>query len=103
VEADGLLEELGLSEGLAEAETELDGLTDELGEADWLALGLTEGETDALILELGLAELDGDCEAEGLRETLKLCIQMSQFSLVVPLTFLNSKISPKTLPVGCGP
>ncbi len=72
-------------------------------------LTLAEGERDLLALELGLAEeeglaeLEGDILLDGERDTLKDCIHISQFSRVEPETFLNSNISPKTLPVGCGP
>lgn len=59
------------------------------------------GEIDVLLD--GLNEAEGERLDEGEIETPKLCIHISQFSLVRPVTFLNSKISPRTLPVGCGP
>lgn len=83
-----------------------------LDDGDKLALGLRDDDSEALGLlladglrldeglneELGdtealgelLAEADGLSEAEGLRDTLKLCIQIIQFSVVKPVTFLNS-------------
>lgn len=95
--------ELGetLEEGLRDGLFELEGLTEALGDLDPLGLRLEDGETEALGLEL--IEEEGDAEADGDRDTPKLCIQISQFSLVKPVTFLYSYISPSTLPVGCGP
>jgi hypothetical protein len=87
-----------------EAEGERDwlaeGLTEDEGEIDTLAEGERLGEAELEILAEGLREALGDMEAEGERETEKLCILISQFSLTSPVTFLYSNISPNTLPAG---
>jgi hypothetical protein len=117
--AEGLTELLGESErdadALGEVEreglTELDGDCDCEAEGDTLEDGLSEGEVELDALELGdmLWLAEGLTDEEGLTlelgetETIKLCIHISQFSEVEPVTFLYSHISPRTLPVGWGP
>lgn len=111
MDADGLTLLLGEMETDEEGLSEADGLTDKL--AELLGEALAEGEGDELgeAEELGLTEADGEeltlaegeVEAEGERDTLKLCIDISQVSLVFPVTFLNSSIAPKTFPAGWGP
>jgi hypothetical protein len=119
MELDGLADELGEVEALDEGDTEELGLsdrealaegdTDELGETELLGLidvladGLLEEDGDMLVLAEGEVEKDGEVEALGERETEKLCMEISQFSLVNPVTTLNSSIAPKTLPNGWGP
>ncbi len=55
-----------------------------------------EGERELL----GLVEALGLIEALGETDTENDCIQINQLVEDKPDTFLNSKISPKTLPLG---
>lgn len=110
-EAEGLRLLLGLKEAealgdndpLGEIEAELL----ELGELEELGLieldgeVLAEGERE--VLAEGETEVDGEIEAEGERLTPNDCIEIIHFSVASPVTFLYSKISPKTVPRGCGP
>jgi len=95
--AEGDSEPLGDKEALVE---EL-GLKEALGDKEALTLAEELGESDKLALALG--DREAETEAEGERLTPKDCIQINQLVELRPSTFLNSYISPKTLPVGWGP
>lgn len=73
-----------------EIDVEADGDLLALGEKDVLADGLSERELDWEVEADGERLALGEAEALGEIDTEKLCIHIIQFSVVSPVTFLNS-------------